>query len=202
MFIARPPKLLRNIYKQATWRKVADKPTVYLTFDDGPIPEVTPWVLDQLDTYQVKATFFCVGDNARKHRGVYNDVLNRGHHVGNHTFNHIQSVINKNSAYITNVRKATPYIKSNLFRPPHGQLRPGLLSSLVRDYEVIMWDVLSGDYDATTPEEVVFERVKKYTRDGSIIVFHDSLKAKKNLYYALPRSIAYLQEQGYNFGLL
>lgn len=202
MFIARPPKILRAIYKQAMWRKTTDKPTVYLTFDDGPIPEVTPWVLDQLDKYQIKATFFCVGDNARRHKSVFNDVIKRGHQVGNHTFNHIQSLIYRNSAYITNVRKATPYIKSNLFRPPHGQLRPGLLKILNRRYQVIMWDVLTGDYDATTKEEVILERVKKYTRDGSIIVFHDSLKAKKNLDYALPRSIEFLLEQGYNFGLL
>lgn len=190
------------MYKKATWRKTTDKPTVYLTFDDGPIPEVTPWVLDILDKYQIKATFFCVGDNARRHKDIYKEVLRRGHRVGNHTFNHIQSFFHKNSAYITNIRKATPYVKSNLFRPPHGQLRRGLINSLTKTYDVIMWDVLTGDYDATTKEEVILERVKKYTRDGSIIVFHDSLKAKKNLYYALPRSIEYLFEQGYNFGVL
>lgn len=202
MFITRPPQLLKKLYPNSIWRKDENKKKVYLTFDDGPIPVVTPWVLDLLDSYNIKATFFCVGDNVKKHHDVYLDIINRKHRVGNHTFNHIQSFKNSKKEYMNNVVKAETWIKSSLFRPPHGQLKPGLLSKLQNNYKVIMWDLLTGDYDATTPKTKVVKRVKDNVRKGSIIVFHDSLKAEKNLRYALPRSIEHILSEGYEFGVL
>ncbi len=203
MFIEQPPKLYRLLFPKACWRKpVKGEKTVYLTFDDGPIPEITPWVLDVLDRYNVKATFFCVGDNVRKHPDIYKMVLDRGHRVGNHTFNHIQGIRKFSKRYVENIQQASGYINSDLFRPPHGHMRIPQFLILRRRYKIIMWDVVSRDYSKSMTPEKVLDNVKKYTRDGSIIVFHDSLKAEKNMKYALPRSIEWLREQGYTFKLL
>ena len=178
---------------------VKDKKTVYLTFDDGPIPEITPWVLDLLDKYNIKATFFCVGDNVRKYPEVYRQVLERGHQVGNHTFNHVQGIRTLSKNYIRNAEKASEYIKSSLFRPPHGHMRLPQFFCLRKKYQIILWDVVTRDYSSKQTPEKVLQNVKRYTRDGSIIVFHDSLKAEKNMKYALPRAIEWLLEQGYSF---
>lgn len=177
----------------------AREKSVYLTFDDGPIPEVTPWVLDVLDQYEVKATFFMVGDNVRKHPDVFRMVIERGHAVGNHTFNHIQGLRFLTHNYLANVDKAAELIPGNLFRPPHGHMRIPQTLSLIRKYKVIMWDVVTRDYNAALSPEQVLENVKRYTRNGSIIVFHDSLKAEKNMRWAMPRAIEWLKEEGYGF---
>lgn len=203
MLIEQPPKLYRLLFPGSFWRKpVEGEKTVYLTFDDGPIPEITPWVLDLLDKYDIKATFFGVGDNVRKHPDIYKMVLDRGHRVGNHTFNHLQGIRTFSKRYIENVRLASEYIESDLFRPPHGHVRIPQYFSLRRMYKIIMWDVVTRDYSKLRTPEQVFENVKKYTRDGSIIVFHDSLKAEKNMKEALPRSIEWLKEQGYTFKMI
>ncbi|GHT37476.1 polysaccharide deacetylase [Bacteroidia bacterium] len=172
---------------------------VYLTFDDGPIPGITPWVLDTLDKYAVKATFFCVGDNVRKYPDIYDRIIEKGHQVGNHTFNHIQGIGFLTSHYLANVEKAGQYIKSRLFRPPHGHLRLPQVLKLRKKYDIIMWDVVTRDYSPRMTPGKVFDVVKKYTRNGSFIVFHDSLKAEKNMKEALPRSIEWLQSEGYAF---
>lgn len=203
MLIEQPPKLYRLLFPGAFWRKpVEGQKTVYLTFDDGPIPEITPWVLDLLDKYDIKATFFAVGDNVRKHPDIYQMVLDRGHRVGNHTFNHLQGIRTFSKRYIENARQASEYIKSDLFRPPHGHVRIPQYFFLRKKYKIIMWDVVTRDYSKLMTPEQVFENVKKYTRDGSIIVFHDSLKAEKNMKNALPRSIEWLKEQGYTFRMI
>lgn len=203
MLIEQPPILYRLLFPGSYWRKpVEGKKTIYLTFDDGPIPQITPWVLDLLDKYDIKATFFCVGDNVRKHPDVYQMVLDRGHHVGNHTFNHLQGIRTLSKRYIENAYMASKYIKSDLFRPPHGHVRIHQYFSLRKKYKIIMWDVVTRDYSKLMTPEQVFENVKKYVRDGSIIVFHDSLKAEKNMKYALPRSIEWLKDQGYIFELI
>lgn len=203
MLIEQPPKLYRLLFPGTVWRKpIKGQKTIYLTFDDGPIPDITFWVLDLLDKYEIKATFFCVGDNVRKYPEVYQEILNRGHRVGNHTFNHLQGIRTYTKRYLNNASQASEYIESELFRPPHGHMRIHQVLSLRKKYRIIMWDVVTRDYSKKQSPEEVFDNVRKYTRDGSILVFHDSLKAEKNMKYALPLSIEWLKEQGYTFGLL
>ncbi len=198
--IERPPLLYRMIFPETVWRLHFKPHTVYLTFDDGPIPEVTPWVLDTLDRYGVKATFFCVGDNVKHHPEVFQDVLRRGHSVGNHTMSHMQGAHVTTKTYLHNVFTANEFIKTCLFRPPHGLIRYGQSKVLRERFSIIMYDLVSHDYSRKLNGEQVLDNVKRFARNGSIIVFHDSLKAEKNLRYALPRAIEWLQEQGYHFG--
>jgi peptidoglycan/xylan/chitin deacetylase (PgdA/CDA1 family) len=204
MFIEQPPLLYRLLYPRAIWRIPNEREkTIYLTFDDGPAPEITSWVLDILDRYNVKATFFCVGDNVRKYPDIYEEILRRGHRVGNHTFNHIQGWQHRTRKFVGNAQKASEYIQSNLFRPPHGHMRLRQTAALIRaGYQVVMWDVVTRDYNKKISPERVFEIVKKYTRNGSIIIFHDSLKAEKNMKYALPKAIEWLLKERYKFELL
>ncbi len=201
MIIEQPPILYRALYPGARWRIKNDiEKTLYLTFDDGPIPEVTPWVLEVLREYNIKATFFCVGENITKHPDVFRMVIDDGHTVGNHTYNHIQGWQHKNDDFISNTTLTDKLMNSKLFRPPHGHMRFNQCQLLQKlGYQIIMWDVVTRDYSRWMNPEQVFENVKKYTRDGSIIVFHDSLKAETNLRYALPKSIEWLLEKGYNF---
>lgn len=203
MLIEQPPKLYRLLYPKTTWRKpIEGEKAVYLTFDDGPIPEVTPWVLDVLDQYNIKATFFCVGDNVRKHPQVYTEVLSRGHKTGNHTFNHLQGIRTRSQNFVKNTDLAHQYIDSPLFRPPHGHMRWVQYWLLRNKYQIVMWDVVTRDYSKHMTPEKVFANVKRYTRNGSIIVFHDSLKAEKNMKGALAQSIEWLIAEGYTFKLL
>jgi peptidoglycan/xylan/chitin deacetylase (PgdA/CDA1 family) len=201
MLIEQPPLFYRLLYPRAIWRIPNEcGKTIYLTFDDGPVPEITPWVLDVLDKYNVKATFFCVGDNVCKHPEIYGEILRRGHRVGNHTLNHIQGWRHRTREFVENAQKASEYIQSNLFRPPHGHMRFKQTAALIRaGYQVVMWDVVTRDYSQKISPEQVFEIVKKYTRNGSIIIFHDSLKAEKNMKYALPKAIEWLLGEGYRF---
>ena len=199
MLIEQPPKLLRWMYPRALWRMDKNVKAVYLTFDDGPIPEITPWVLDLLDKYNIKATFFLVGDNVRKHPEEFQMILDRGHRVGNHTFNHIGGFKHLSYNYLKNTNKADALIKSNLFRPPHGWMRWGQYMVLRNRYTIVMWDVVTRDYSKRLNGRQVLRIVKKYVRNGSIITFHDSIKSEKNMKYALPRAIEWLQEQGYEF---
>lgn len=201
MLIEQPPKIYRLLYPKTIWRMpVAEgEKTVYLTFDDGPIPEITPWVLNLLDKYNIKATFFCVGDNVRKHPEVYAEVLRRGHKVGNHTFNHLQGLKTWTKNFVKNADLAHEYIESDLFRPPHGHMRFPQHWALREKYRIVMWDVVTRDYSKLLSPTDVFNNVKKYTRNGSIIVFHDSIKAEKNMKEALPKSIEWLMQEGYSF---
>lgn len=204
MIIEQPPLIYRALYPKSLWRiPKKDKKTVYLTFDDGPIPEVTPWVLDTLRDYNIKATFFCVGDNVRKYPEIYKRILQEGHRTGNHTFNHLQGWLTWPANFILNTQKASQYIQSTLFRPPHGHMifpQPILLKKL--GYKIVMWDVVTRDYNPKLTPEQVFDNVKRFTRNGSIIVFHDSLKAEKNMKYTLPRAIEWLQKSGYELDVL
>lgn len=173
---------------------------VYLTFDDGPIPRVTPWVLDILDKYDIKATFFMVGDNIRKHPDEFKMVVERGHRIGNHTFNHIRGLSYDISSYMENTEKAgNMMFNTDLFRPPHGYMSPKQYKALKEKYKIIMWDLVTRDYNRKLNGEQVLAKVKKYARNGSIITFHDSLKSEENLKYALPKAIEWLKEQGYSF---
>lgn len=204
MLIEQPPLFYRWLFPRALWRiKVPHAKTVYLTFDDGPIPEVTPWVLKMLRNYGIKATFFCVGDNVRKYPEIYNQILQEGHKTGNHTFNHLQGWKLGTTRFVKNIHKSKTHILSNLFRPPHGHMRiPQTYALQKAGYKIVMWDVVTRDYSKFMTPEHVLQNVKKYTRNGSIIVFHDSLKAEKNLRYALPKAIEWLLSQGYAFGVV
>ena len=205
MWIEQPPRIYRWLFPGTIWRKpsaAGEPPCVYLTFDDGPIPEMTPWVLDTLAHYGVKATFFCVGDNVAKYPTLYRQITEQGHQVGNHTFNHIQGIRSWSSGYMENVEKAGQWVPGNLFRPPHGHMRwPQLYRLRKAHYQVIMWDVVTRDYSPHMTANGVVNVVKKYTRNGSIIVFHDSLKAKPRLCEALPRALEWLIGEGYRFDM-
>ncbi|MBE6282146.1 MAG: polysaccharide deacetylase family protein [Bacteroides sp.] len=199
MLIEQPPLILRWMYPRALWRMDKNVKAVYLTFDDGPIPEITPWVLDLLDHYHIKATFFLVGDNVRKHPEEFKMIIERGHRVGNHTYNHIQGLKYLSYNYLENTNKADELIQSNLFRPPHGWMRWAQYMVLRNRYTIVMWDLVTRDYSKRLNGKQVLGKVKKYVRNGSIITFHDSIKSEKNLKYALPRAIEWLLEQGYEF---
>jgi peptidoglycan/xylan/chitin deacetylase (PgdA/CDA1 family) len=199
MFIEQPDFLLRHFYKDAVWRKETKDKTIYLTFDDGPIPEVTPWVLDTLKSFGIKATFFCVGDNVRKYPELFERIKAEGHSVGNHTFNHIKGFSYDNASYQKNIEDANNLIQSHLFRPPHGHLTRSQYLAIKEKYQIVMWDVITRDYNSALKPEKIFKIAKKYVRNGSLIVFHDSLKAEKNMRYAMPKTVEYLLEKGYVF---
>lgn len=202
MFIEQVPTLLRKIYPKAIWRMSPEEKVIYLTFDDGPIPVVTPWVVELLEQYNIKATFFMVGDNVRKFPQEYLKVVEAGHKVGNHTFNHLKGLSTSIEKYIDNVDQANALIHSNLFRPPHGLLKHSQYNELSKRYKFIMWDLVTRDYSFRLNGEEVLANVKKYTRNGSIITFHDSLRSENNLRYALPKALDWLIEQGYSFKTL
>lgn len=188
------------LYPRATWRMNPAERAVYITFDDGPIPEVTPWVLDVLDRYGVKATFFVVGDNVRKHPEVYREVVARGHSVGNHTFHHISGHIHGDYHFQHDVDECAEMIHATgrpLFRPPHGWMKPKQYRYVADRYRVIMWDLVTRDYSRRLSADDVLCNVKRYARPGSIITFHDSLKSIDKLRTALPAAIEWLQQQGY-----
>ncbi len=201
MIIEQPPRFYRALYRQAVFRMDPSVRAVYLTFDDGPIPEVTPWVLDLLDAYGIKATFFMVGDNVRKYPDEFRRVVERGHRIGNHTYNHIQGIHCSRATYLRNAKKAADILHTDLFRPPHGHMRLMQYYVLRRHYRIIMWDLVTRDYSKRMKPEQVLNNVKRYVRPGSVITFHDSLKSwnNGNLRYALPRAIEYLLAEGYAF---
>ena len=199
MFIEQPAVYLRWLYPHALWRMNRHERSVYLTFDDGPIPEATPFILDVLKEHGVHATFFMVGDNVRKHPELYQRIIAEGHQVGNHTHNHSSGIRRSLHDYSYNVEKANAYIHSRLFRPPHGWMRLAQYALLSRKYKVVMWDLVTRDYSKWMTAEDIFNTVKRYARNGSIITFHDSLKSIDKLRTALPKSICWLEEQGYEF---
>ena len=190
-------KFLRWLYPHALWRMNPSERVVYLTFDDGPIPEATPFILDQLDQFGVKATFFMVADNVRKYPELYKEIVNRGHQVGNHTYHHMGSFKHWTLTYAVDVTEANGLIHAKYFRPPHGWLRHTVYWWVKLHYRVVMWDLVTRDYSKWLNADDVFNNIKKYTRNGSIITFHDSLKSIDKLKTALPRSLQWLKEQGY-----
>ena len=206
------PKIAKKIFSNYHWDIPNNDNSVYITFDDGPIPEVTPWVLSELEKYNAKATFFCIGENIQKHPNVFRQVLQQGHTVGNHTFNHLNGWNTSVRAYLENIQQCQQIIaehsqldKNNtqLFRPPYGKIRPRQSRVLrKKGYQIIMWDVLSADYDVNLTKEKCLQNVIKNVQSGSIIVFHDSVKAFPRLKYVLPRVLEHLKENGFNFKTL
>jgi peptidoglycan/xylan/chitin deacetylase (PgdA/CDA1 family) len=181
-----------------TWDLQGEHREVYLTFDDGPTPVVTPWVLEQLAQAEAKATFFCLGRNVDKHPEIYEMILANGHSVGNHSYSHLKGFRSSIKRYMDDINLASDMIDSRLFRPPYGRIFPGQVKAVLEHYDIIMWDVLSIDYNSGLSGERVLQNVVRNVKPGSIIVFHDSEKAADNLYYALPRTLEFLKEEGYN----
>lgn len=199
MVIEQPARWMRWLYPKAMWRMKKDERTVYLTFDDGPIPESTPFILETLAEFGIKATFFMVGENVKRHPELYERIVAEGHQVGNHTFNHLGAFKHWTITYIINTFKANELIHAHLFRPPHGWMRPSEYYWLRKEFRVVMWDIVTRDYSKWMTADGVVNNVKRYVRNGSIITFHDSLKSIDKLRTALPESIRWLKEQGYAF---
>lgn len=189
------------IYPSLIWRVKTKDKKIYLTFDDGPIPEVTPAVLKILEETGWKATFFCVGENVEKYPELYQQIIDEGHDVGNHSFNHLKGFKSTNKAYVQNVQKTAQKVKSNLFRPPYGRMKNSQIKSLKDDYTIVMWDLLTRDYNPRRSPEKIMKRIKRRIRTGSIVVFHDSLKAEKNVLTVLPKALEYWTAEGYQYGL-
>jgi peptidoglycan/xylan/chitin deacetylase (PgdA/CDA1 family) len=200
--LVRPPKLLRSFYRDSLWRMNENERVIYLTFDDGPVPEMTPWVLDILKSYNIRATFFCVGDNILKNESLFNRIINEGHQIGNHTFNHLKGWKIKKSTYLENTERCEELTKTKLFRPPYGRIKKSQYNAILQNYKVVFWDVLSYDYDNFTSPIKCLENSIKYTRNGSIIVFHDNIKAEANLKFALPNYIEHFLKLNYTFATL
>ncbi len=202
MYLVHTPQYVQALFPGLTWKMPTGDKEIYLTFDDGPIPDVTPWVLETLRQYDAKATFFCVGDNVRKYPEIYDLVVEDGHSVGNHTLNHLSGWSTENISYFHNIRHCARMVQSGLFRPPYGKLRPSQIQFLQRHYRIIMWDVLSADFDKDITPEDCFQNVIQHAVPGSIVVFHDSLKAETNLRYALPLVLEHFSKMGYTFRAL
>ncbi|MBK6901507.1 MAG: polysaccharide deacetylase family protein [Saprospirales bacterium] len=199
MYLVKTPQFIQNLFPNFIWKIPGGEKVIYLTFDDGPIPEVTPWVLDTLRAYHAKGTFFCVGDNIRKNPEVLKAVQAEGHSVGSHSYHHLNGWNTDNIRYFHDVRQGARAAKTEFFRPPYGRLTRRQALFLQRHYDIIMWDVLSADFDTQLSGEQCFQNVIAHTQPGSIIVFHDSLKAEAQLKYALPKVLEHFGSKGYRF---
>ena len=193
------PIWLRFLYPQLLWYKNRKEQTLYLTFDDGPIPDVTPRILKILKEHKIKATFFCVGENIHKHPEIFKQILQDGHSVGNHTYHHLKGWNTSKKEYLLNVEKCQKLTKSKLFRPPYGRGTRAQYNELKEFYEIVMWDVMSGDFDLSISPQQCLNNVLKHSENGSIIVFHDSIKAQERVLYALPRAIEQWIKNGFAF---
>ena len=206
-YLVKTPRLVQRFFHNYSWRIKTTKKEIYLTFDDGPVPDFTPWILKTLKAYQAKATFFCVGENIKKYPHIYRQIKDEDHRIGNHTYNHLQGWKTPTNKYIKNILKAESYLQDEtdqktkkLFRPPHGRIRPVQAKILrKKGYQIIMWDVLSGDFDQSLSKELCLELTIKNIKNGSIIVFHDSDKSFKNLDYVLPKVLEHFTKEGYEF---
>lgn len=199
MPFVKTPVIVRKIYPDLIWHLPTHEKKIYLTFDDGPIPGVTPWVLEQLNNFNAKATFFCVGDNVSKHQNIYNSILESGHTTGNHTHNHLNGWFTLNKTYLQNINECSNHVHSKLFRPPYGKITRKQIKAVAQNFKIIMWDVLSYDFDAGLKPEKVLDNVILNAGNGSIVVMHDSIKAEKNLRYVLPRILEYFSGKGFSF---
>ena len=206
-YLTKTPGLLKSFYKSCTWNFSRDSRAIYFTFDDGPHPVATPFVLDILKEYNAKGTFFCIGKNVVAYPDIYKRILNEGHSVGNHTFNHLNGWKTPDKDYIKNIGEARKYIDSNLFRPPYGRITKFQIRLLTAAenlqqqtiYKIIMWDVLSGDFDLASSADKCVKNVTSNAQEGSIVVFHDSEKAFPKLQYALPRLLEYFSSKSFEF---
>jgi peptidoglycan/xylan/chitin deacetylase (PgdA/CDA1 family) len=200
LYTITPPTWLKLLYGRGfLWAVNSIDKDIYLTFDDGPQPGITDWVLDLLKQYNAKATFFCIGHNVAQHTELYQRIIAEGHAIGNHTYNHINGLKSGRDEYIENIQKASEVIDSKLFRPPYGKLRWAQARWVKKNYKPVMWSALAADWDQTVTPEECLNNVTENTKPGAIIVFHDSVKAETNLRYSLPRYLEFLRQNGYNF---
>lgn len=202
-------RILPFLFPRYTWQKSKTDKVVYLTFDDGPIPEVTEWVLDVLAEHQIQATFFCIGDNIRKHPVLFQRILNEKHRVGNHTFHHLKGWKTTVEEYIDNVARCQQEMEKHsaevapLFRPPYGKITTKQATAILsQGYEIVMWSIITKDYDTRLSPQQCLKRTIKQLTPGSILVFHDSIKAEKNMKYTLPLLLVHLKKEGYSFAVL
>lgn len=202
MFLPKSPQIIKALYSQLIWETPNNENKIYLTFDDGPTPEVTDWTLDLLKQFNIKATFFCLGQNVEKYPKLYQRILDEGHAVGNHSYSHPSGWKTNDADYFDDIEKSQKLINSKLFRPPYGRITKSQAKHLKEQYNIIMWTVLSGDFDLKTSPEKCLENVLKNTESGAIIVFHDSKKAEPNLKCALPKAIESLLKNGFVFEVL
>ena len=206
MYLTKTPFLLRAFYPSCTWKMPANEKAIYLSFDDGPHPIATPFVLEQLEKYNAKASFFCIGKNVVEHPEIYQQIIAKGHTVGNHTMHHLNGWKTEDELYLQNIQEANAVISSNFFRPPYGRIKKNQIRKIRADksipQEIIMWDVLSGDFDTNITGQQCLNNVLKNTSAGSIVVFHDSAKAWDRLQIALPATLDYFTQKGYQFKAL
>jgi peptidoglycan/xylan/chitin deacetylase (PgdA/CDA1 family) len=205
--------LIKKIFSNYIWDKPNSENKIYLTFDDGPTPEITEWVLNQLEKHQAKATFFCIGKNIEANPSIFEKTIKKGHSIGNHTFNHLNGWKTTTNVYQENINRCQEIISENkfeitpleskIFRPPYGKIKPQQTAKLKKaGYSIIMWDVLSADFDTSITAEKCLDNVISNIKPGSIIVFHDSVKAFKNLEYALPKTLEFINKKGFTYGIL
>jgi peptidoglycan/xylan/chitin deacetylase (PgdA/CDA1 family) len=198
-YSAKVPSLLTKVFSQYLWHGDRDAPLIHLTFDDGPNPEITPWVLDKLKEYNVKATFFCIGQNVEQNQILYQRIIDEGHAVGNHTFSHMSGWKVSTKSYLNDVSKASTLIKSNLFRAPYGRIGFSQTKFLKKNYKLVMWDIMAGDFDSNNTPNHCIVNVLDNVRNGSIIVLHDSQKAKTNLKGSLDKILQGIKAKGFQF---
>lgn len=202
MYTYRIPKIVKAAYPSVTWSKPKSEGKVYFTFDDGPHPESTPAILEMLDQFGVKATFFCVGDNVQKYPKLYQEIIDKGHAVGNHTFNHLNGMKTPKTEYLSNVEKAAEVIDSKLFRPPYGKMKMNQLSQLKKKYQVVMWTLLIGDFDPSLTKEQCFFVLKNKMKAGDIIVLHDNIKAFDKMIFTLEKGLELAQQKKLELAIL
>lgn len=196
-YLTKTPAILKSLYKSCIWNFSPATNAVYLTFDDGPHPKATPFVLEQLKKYDAKATFFCIGKNVVEHPAIYQQILLEGHAVGNHTHNHLNGWNTGTDKYVANIKEAAGYIRSDLFRPPYGRISPFQVKQLKKDYRIVMWDILSADFDTAITGDACVQNVVFKLQPGSIVVFHDSQKAWDRMSHALPRVLEHCKRKGW-----
>jgi peptidoglycan/xylan/chitin deacetylase (PgdA/CDA1 family) len=204
MFLHYSPFWLKALYPRYIWHIPVSEKKIFLTFDDGPIPDITEFVLEELAKFNAKATFFCIGDNVRKHPDVFAKLAQQGHSIGNHTFNHMNGWKTQDDLYLDNISKCDVQLnmQTSLFRPPYGRISRAQARLLPADRKIVMWDVLSGDFSADLTSETCLRKSIKHTRPGSIILFHDSIKASKNMQFALPGFLSHFAEKGFEFAAI
>jgi len=213
LYFAKTPHIIKRLFPNLIWDIATKKKVIYLTFDDGPTPEITPWVLSELKKHNAKATFFCIGKNIINHPEITESIIDENHTIGNHTYNHLNGWLKTPKVYLENIKKAQHIIDTEIgtkkptgftfFRPPYGKIKTGVTKKLIeKGYQIIMWDVLSGDFDQSITKEKCLENVISNTEEGSIVVFHDSVKASENLKYTLPKVLDHFGKKGFTFKVL